>query len=151
MKTSHILAVSAIVIIGLLFFFSDSTNQKSDSQTATSDIENVFAEPQAEEVIAQTEQDADSSEQVFTLDSFNYEYSQEEIRVKQGDTVTINLTNSEGYHDWVVDEFDVATAKINNGESASVTFVADKKGTFEYYCSVGIHRQMGMVGILIVE
>jgi plastocyanin len=29
--------------------------------------------------------------------------------------------------------------------------VADKKGTFEYYCSVGQHRALGMKGKLVVE
>jgi uncharacterized cupredoxin-like copper-binding protein len=32
-----------------------------------------------------------------------------------------------------------------------VQFVADKTGTFEFYCSVGNHRQMGMVGTLVVQ
>ena len=92
-----------------------------------------------------------TAEKTFTLDSFNFGYSMEEIRVKKGDTVTINLTNSDGFHDWVVDEFDAATAKIQAGNTTSVTFVADTVGTFEYYCSVGSHRAQGMVGNLIVE
>ena len=37
------------------------------------------------------------------------------------------------------------------GQIDEVEFVVDKAGTFEYYCSVGNHRQMGMVGKLIVE
>ncbi len=32
-----------------------------------------------------------------------------------------------------------------------VEFTADKKGTFEYYCSVGEHRVNGMKGKFIVE
>lgn len=87
----------------------------------------------------------------FTVDGFNFGYSMSEIRVKQGDTVTINLTSSDGFHDWVVDEFDAATDKIREGETTSVTFVADQAGSFEYYCSVGSHRANGMVGTLIVE
>lgn len=87
----------------------------------------------------------------FTVDAFNFGYSVNEIRVSEGDTVTITLTNSDGFHDWVVDEFDAATDKIPAGETTSVTFVADKAGTFEYYCSVGSHRAQGMVGTLVVE
>ena len=30
-------------------------------------------------------------------------------------------------------------------------FTADKVGSFEYYCSVGSHRSMGMKGVLKVE
>lgn len=87
----------------------------------------------------------------FTVDAFNYGYSMDEIRVNEGDTVVINLTNSEGFHDWVLDEFGAATEKIQNGNTTSVTFVADAAGTYEYYCSVGNHRAQGMVGTLIVE
>lgn len=81
----------------------------------------------------------------------NFAYDVKTIRVKQGDRITINLKSTEGFHDFVVDEFKAATERINEGDSTSVTFVADKKGTFQYYCSVGSHRAKGMVGYLIVE
>jgi plastocyanin len=74
-----------------------------------------------------------------------------ELRVKQGDTVTIELAVTEGFHDWVVDEFAAKTQQVKSGGTTSVTFVADKQGTFEYYCSIGSHRQQGMKGTLIVE
>lgn len=74
-----------------------------------------------------------------------------ELRVKQGDLVRIEFTSTDGFHDWVVDEFDAATEKVQTGGSTSVEFVASETGTFEYYCSVGSHRANGMVGNLIVE
>lgn len=186
MKTSHIVAIAAVVIIGLIFFFSGSSDPSSDSQVAPADTQgventdnsndelqdtesqpqdtesdNTLLESDTEldaslETTSQTGSDSEPTEHVFTLDSFAFGYSLEgnrveQIRVEQGDTVTINLTNSEGYHDWVVDEFDAATEKINVGETTSVTFVADEAGTFEYYCSVGNHREQGMVGTLVVE
>lgn len=92
-----------------------------------------------------------SQERVFNVTGKNFSFSEEKITVKEGDTVTINFTSESGFHDWVVDEFDAATAQVNTGGSTSVTFVADKKGEFEYYCSVGQHRANGMVGMLIVE
>ena len=89
--------------------------------------------------------------EVFNLDAFNFGYDITEIKVKKGDTVTINLTVSDGFHTRVVDEFDAATEKVREGSKTTVTFVADQAGTFEYYCSVGSHRAQGMVGKLIVE
>ncbi|MBI2572343.1 cupredoxin domain-containing protein [Candidatus Woesearchaeota archaeon] len=74
-----------------------------------------------------------------------------ELRVKEGDTVRIEFSSTDGFHDWVVDEFDAHTQKVRPGTPTSVEFVASKKGTFEYYCSVGSHRQQGMKGKLIVE
>jgi len=93
----------------------------------------------------------DQNVKTFDVSSKPFEFSIKEIRVKKGDRVRINLTNTEGFHDWVVDEFNARTKQITAGKSDSVEFVADKTGTFEYYCSVGNHRQMGMVGKLIVE
>ena len=73
------------------------------------------------------------------------------LRVKKGDKVMIELTSTGGTHDWVVDEFNAATKRVNTGETATVEFTADQTGTFEYYCSVNSHRALGMHGQLIVE
>jgi plastocyanin len=87
----------------------------------------------------------------FNITVKNYAYSPKEIRVKKGDTVKINLNVAEGYHNWTIDEFNAQTASVSAPENTSVQFVADKVGTFEYYCSVDGHRLMGLVGKLIVE
>lgn len=88
---------------------------------------------------------------VIDVVGIDFEYDIKQIKVKKGDTVTINFKSDKGFHDWVVDEFDAATERVNEGGTTSVTFVADKVGMFQYYCSVMSHRQMGMVGYLIVE
>jgi plastocyanin len=87
----------------------------------------------------------------FTVRGRMFSFNPSEIRVKKGDTVKINFINEEGNHDWVLDEFNARTSQIQGGQTATVQFVADKTGTFEYYCSVGNHRQQGMKGNLIVE
>jgi len=87
----------------------------------------------------------------FDITWENYAYSQDKIIVNKGDTVTINFSSTAGFHDWVVDAFDAATAKVNPGTATKVTFVADEVGTFEFYCSVGNHRAQGMIGSLVVE
>ena len=89
--------------------------------------------------------------QSFDISGKSFEFSRKEIRVKKGTKVKINFSSTGGFHDWVVDEFKVTTGRVNTGGAASVEFIADKTGTFEYYCSVGTHRQMGMKGTLIVE
>ncbi len=87
----------------------------------------------------------------FDIKGLNYSYDVKEIKVKLNDTVKINFINTEGMHDLKIDEFNVATKIIKTGESETVEFVANKTGTFEYYCSVGQHRANGMWGKLIVE
>lgn len=81
----------------------------------------------------------------------NFKFQPSTIMVKKGDTVKITFKNSGGFHNFTIDEFNVATKQIGTGSEATVQFTADKVGTFEYYCSVGNHRQMGMRGQLIVQ
>lgn len=94
---------------------------------------------------------ADANAKTFMLHGTDFAFDVKEIRVKKGDTVTINFMSMDGFHDVVIDEFNARTEKIRTGGMSSMTFVADKVGTFEYYCSVGSHRMNGMVGKLIVE
>ena len=93
----------------------------------------------------------DSDVQHFNLTGKNFEFSQKEIRVKKGDKIKITFSSTDGFHEWVVDEFNAKTTRVNTGEETSVEFTVDQTGTFEYYCSVGKHRELGMVGQLIVE
>ena len=93
----------------------------------------------------------DNNLEIINIEGKNFEFTLKEIRVKKGDKVRIDFTSTQGFHDWVVDEFNAKTKQINTGNNSSVEFVADKTGTFEYYCSVGNHRVQGMVGKLIVE
>ena len=87
----------------------------------------------------------------FNITGKNFSFSQSEIRLKKGDKVRINFQSTQGMHDWVVDELNARTSRVTDGQKTSVEFVADKQGTFEFYCSVGPHRAMGMKGKLIVE
>ena len=87
----------------------------------------------------------------FIIKGQNFSFDTKEMSVNKGDTVVINFSSVDGMHDWVIDEFAARTPQIKSGETAKVTFVADKTGTFEYYCSIGQHRAMGMKGKLIVK
>jgi plastocyanin len=92
-----------------------------------------------------------SSVKAFTVTGNNFAFDLKEMKVKKGDRVRVTFKNAEGFHDWRLDEFTAATQKLQAAQEETVEFVADKAGTFEYYCSVGKHRAMGMKGNLIVE
>ncbi len=87
----------------------------------------------------------------FTVTGSSFAFAPNTLTVNKGDTVKIHFVNSGGMHDFVIDEFNARTSRIQGGQSEDITFVADKAGTFEYYCSVGTHRQMGMRGTLTVK
>jgi plastocyanin len=152
------LIIAGIVVVlvlagGFLIFGRDDaretvpaaeTEESLDTLEAESDI--VGEEP------APVGEAAQGAVKEFTVDGSNFAFSLKEIRVNEGDTVRITLTNGSTMpHDWRVDEFNAATAIVQPGQETTMEFVADQAGTFEYYCSVGQHRQLGMVGNLIVE
>lgn len=91
------------------------------------------------------------SVKTFDITAQNFAFSQKEIRVKKGDTVKINFESTDGFHDWSLDGYNVKTEQVSPGTPTSAEFVADKAGAFEFFCSVGSHRSMGMTGKFIVE
>lgn len=72
--------------------------------------------------------------------------------VDPGNVVKITLINGQAtQHDLTIDEFDVFTGPLTElDQEAVVTFVADKEGTFNYYCNTPGHSAAGMVGVLQV-
>lgn len=94
--------------------------------------------------------EVDGEVKSFTVTGDNFTFSPSTMTVKKGDTVRITFKNAEGFHDLKIDEFSVATKQMNAGGEETVEFVAEKAGSFEYYCSVGKHRDMGMKGTLVV-
>ncbi len=121
----------------------ETPEESEELPTTESSVELVGGDAVAPEVTP--------GETSFTVLGSNFEYDITEMRVQEGDTVTVTFRSVDGFHDWVVDEFNAATEKVSTGNETTVTFVADKAGTYEYYCSVGSHRANGMVGTLIVE
>lgn len=146
-KKIIIIAVVTVLVISVIGLLLIKGNEESIDTNRVVDG-GVFTE-----VIEFESEDIEESGdvQVFNIVAIPYEFSIKEIRVKEGDVVRINLITEAGFHDWVIDEFSVKTRQLSAGQSDSIEFVADKKGIFEYYCSVANHRQLGMVGNLIVE
>jgi len=93
----------------------------------------------------------------FVLTGQNFKFMKDGVAnpvlmVKEGDKVRIEFSSTSGFHDWSLDEFNAATSQVSDNDGMTfVEFTADKKGTFEYYCSVGQHRANGMKGMFIVE
>jgi uncharacterized cupredoxin-like copper-binding protein len=54
-------------------------------------------------------------------------------------------------HNFRLDEFNVQSNTVEPGETATVEFLADQIGEFEFYCEIAQHRANGQVGTLIVE
>jgi len=152
-KIIWVIAIIALVVIGVSFLGGENDDgpEVGSSEETAMPVPAPDGAAAVEEMIINDENEPAAKTAVFDVSGKKFSFSREEIRVKQGDTVTINFMSTDGFHDWVVDEFGAATERVNTGGSTSVTFTADKAGEYEFYCSVGNHRALGMVGKLIVE
>lgn len=88
---------------------------------------------------------------VFIITGQSFSFAPSTMTVKKGDRVKIIFKNAGGFHDLLIDELGVQTDRINTGGEHSVEFIANKTGSFAYYCSVGNHRSLGMQGTIVVE
>ncbi len=87
----------------------------------------------------------------ITIEAGSFYYKPSEIKVKKGDKVKVVMNSVSMMHDFNIDELNVKIPVTQSGKTGTVEFTADKIGTYEFYCSVGNHRQMGQIGTLIVE
>ena len=153
-----VIIIILLVAGGVYAYNRKSSNNKNQEQAEIQDVDNDGDESagmtpttsQPSPVVGTSTTDS-AGVKVFTLNASNFSFSPNEIKVKKGDKVKIVMNNTGGFHDWVVDEFNARTERVTGPATASVEFTADKAGTFEFYCSVGQHRQMGMKGNLVVE
>jgi heme/copper-type cytochrome/quinol oxidase subunit 2 len=71
----------------------------------------------------------------FQIDARQFAYSPSELRVNQGDTVTIQLVSADVVHGLYVDDYDISV-EADPGQTATLTFTADKSGSFRFRCNV---------------
>jgi len=160
-RNATIAIVAGLLIIGGLIYANTRTTTDTSNQETTSTSEQNTTEtsmtdqttPPATSTpdMSAPTAGADTSEiKRFTVNGSNFKFAPNEIKVSKGDVVQLTFINNGGTHDLVIDEFSIKTKQLPSGGQEVVTFQADKAGTFEYYCSVGSHRAMGMFGKLIV-
>ncbi|MDQ3075899.1 MAG: cupredoxin domain-containing protein [bacterium] len=165
MKNSYIIGVVLVLIIGIALVFGMKKEKAEAPLSTDNGAAGTWEEGQApvdgsdtdvQSDVSLPDVDADVSVSTgavkeFTVDGKNFAFAPSKITVKKGDKVKITFKNSEGFHDWVIDEFGAATKQAKAPTTEVIEFVANKTGSFEYYCSVGQHRAMGMKGTLVVE
>lgn len=139
MKTALVVVLILILgIIGIWYFTKDENNLLPPN-----DINN------GEPLVGTTTESVITKE--FRVEGSSFKFSPVEMRVNEGDTVKVVFVNIDGTHDWKLDGYNIGTKVLQAGEQETVEFVANKPGSFEYFCSVGNHRAMGMKGTLVVE
>ncbi len=150
------IALVALVLVGFLgyFIFKNTNSNKTLEKNIPTENNSASQNQPVENTSTQntnTSKDTSSTTKEFTVIGTNFSFAPNKIEVNKGDTVKINFQNNDGMHNLIIDEFNVGTAVIGTGKTQTITFVAGKTGSFEYYCSVGSHRAMGMKGTLLVK
>ena len=143
-KTYTTITVLVVLVLGFLFIDGKSSKLEAPVVDNTEKVVSTV-------VPTTNTRNTISGIKEFTITGSNFSFTPNSIVVKKGDKVKINFKNADGFHDLIIDEFKVATKTIKSGEEESIEFTADKVGSFQYYCSVGTHRTMGMWGTLKVE
>jgi len=137
-----IIVVVLILLAGGVWYYTSTiptTTVPNDNATSTT-VVNINTTNEIQKTVKE-----------FTVIGTSYSFNPTTITVKKGDTVRINFKDEGGFHDLVISGYDVATKRINTGETSTVEFIADKAGTFSYACSVGDHATRGMTGTFVVE
>jgi plastocyanin len=83
------------------------------------------------------------------MESGMFFFAPDAIRAKVGQKVIVHVS-ARGVHDFVIDELGVRAA-TPDGQTTRIEFTPTRAGEFEFYCSVGSHRQRGQVGTIVVE
>ncbi len=74
-------------------------------------------------------------EQHFRIEASQFQYTPEAIQVHPGDHVTIDLVSTDVVHGLYIDGYDL-NITADPGQTATLSFVADRAGTFRLRCSV---------------
>lgn len=127
-----------LALVGGLVYFSQNKQQSAPAMMK-SEEKKVDSSTQMEKTTKTIEVEAGS-----------FYYKPNTITVKKGEKVKIVMKSVSMMHDFNIDELGVKMPITKNGDTGTVEFTAEKVGSFEYYCSVGKHRQLGQVGTLTV-
>lgn len=74
-------------------------------------------------------------QRTFRIDARQFAYSPSELKVNAGDKVTIELVSHDVVHGLYVDGYNVSV-EADPGQTATLSFVADKSGSFRFRCNV---------------
>jgi heme/copper-type cytochrome/quinol oxidase subunit 2 len=74
-------------------------------------------------------------ERTFRMEARQFAYSPGELKVNPGDTVTIQLVSTDIVHGLYIDGYGVSV-KADPGQTATLTFVAERSGSFRFRCNV---------------
>src|SRR3989338_4500964 len=137
--------IAVIVILAVILAASGLFKQGQAIQEIKKETESIATQPRLpDETSAEQPQSTpvqtiptQPAQEVkeFSLTARQWSFEPSTITVKQGDKVRLIITSVDVTHGFTLREFGINTV-ISPGKTIKVEFVADKKGTFTFFCSV---------------
>lgn len=149
-KMSPMIIAGVVLVVAVVGYFAMTMmGDKTQDSLEVVDVSNNNASMEA---TGATDTSTAASGDVVnvTLEAGNFYFKPNVINAKLGQTVRVTINSVSMQHDFVIDDLGVKSTVLPSGKSETIEFVADTIGEFEFYCSVGNHRQQGMVGTLVV-
>ncbi|MBP0726109.1 cupredoxin domain-containing protein [Bacillus sp. RG28] len=147
MKKKMVFFFTSVALMTTMLSACGSTTKSTDKSSATTTASSKKSDTTT--TTKKTTATTASTGKVVNIkvEAKDFEYDKKEIHVKQGEKVMITLHSDDGGHGLAIPAYNV---NIQGNKSAE--FTANKKGTFEYHCSVVCGSgHMNMTGKLIVE
>lgn len=144
------------LIISIIFLVGCSTPQQVTVQE-TQEPAPVLGTPVPDSnvneaiVIEEPAPEKPSNVKEFTMTAKQWSFDPGTITVNKGDRVKLTVTSVDVAHGFALPDFKI-NERLDPGKTVVIEFVADKTGTFTFYCSVSCgsgHRDMA--GKLIVN
>lgn len=133
----------AILALALILLSSATKRSKKLSQDKFKNTQNNQNQQESVD---------EEKEGKIKVEAEDYIFSPSEITVQRGEKVEIKIVNNGNTsHEFVIDEFGVASNVLDPGQEDMVSFTPQIAGTYTYYCGRANHRRLGMEGKLIVE
>ncbi|HSP32239.1 MAG TPA: hypothetical protein VLO13_09590, partial [Halomonas sp.] len=142
MNNKIIFSITGILVLvgaGAVLMAANENNSENTGNTPVStqtpEVNNNAAGTSLEGTgnVDDTPQAAAEQDLNVQISMSNYEFSKEVITASPGDTITVELTSSEGTHDFVIDELGVKSEVINTGAQALVTFTIPEDAAGKSY------------------
>jgi len=145
MNKKIIIAIILILLVGGLFY-SYNLRREAGEESSESETNSKSVNP-----TSISAENADMKE--FKVEEGDFYFKPEKITVRKDDKVKITFSNIDGddLHNFILDGYYLHTEDTKAHETSTLEFVADKTGTFNFFCSIGDHKDRGMIGTLTVE
>jgi len=156
-KKGVAILIVVLALIAGIFLLKDSLFSSNKEAIDTDNINKPVDEEIFELSDSSSDEGASAEEKQagqireFNLVAKRWEFNPSEINVNEGDTVILNVESIDVSHGFSLLSFNV-NERLDPGNKIRVEFIADEKGTFNFFCNnyCGLGHG-GMKGVLIVE